>query len=87
MYLCMPKRTYGGPMQIGKIKAENNEMLEKYDDFGFSNKTKMMDFALDLLREKMKKETRRRDRDQVLNQYSKSTTENYFSDIEGEDFE
>jgi hypothetical protein len=74
-------------MQLGKIKSENNEMLEKFDEFGFSNKTKMMDFALDLLREKMKKESRRNDRDQVLNQYSKSSPKNYFADIDGEDFE
>ena len=74
-------------MLLGKIKTENNEMLEKYGEFGFSSKTEMMDFALDLLREKIKKEDRRHNRDQALNQYSKSSSKNYFSDIDGEDID
>lgn len=74
-------------MQIGKLKAENNKLLEHYEDYGFSNKTKMMDHALDLLREKVKKEKRRSAREEMLNQYAKSSSQNYFAKIEGEDFE
>jgi hypothetical protein len=74
-------------MQIGKLKNENNHFLENYKTYGFGNKTKMLDFALDLLREKMKKENRRKEREKVLNEYAESTPENYFSTIDGDNFE
>lgn len=74
-------------MQIGKLKVENNKILESYEAHGFSNKTKMLDYALDLLREKIKREQRRSVREEMLNQYAKSSPENHFSEIEGEDFE
>jgi len=77
----------GEAMQVGKLKTENNKLLEHHEDYGFSNKTKMMDYALDLLREKVKKEKRRSDRKEMLNHYAQSSPQNYFAEIEGEDFE
>lgn len=74
-------------MQVGKLKAENNEMLHSHDKYGFSNKTKMIDTALDLLRERIKKEKRRAAREEMLSLYSNSSPENYFSAIDGDDFE
>ncbi|MGZ3724694.1 MAG: hypothetical protein ACXWQQ_02800 [Pseudobdellovibrio sp.] len=74
-------------MQVGKLKEENNEMLEGYKKFGFSNKTKMLDHALDLLRENLNKEKRRSAREKMLGLYSQSSKENYFEELDGEDFE
>ncbi len=74
-------------MQTGKLKIENDKMLESYEVYGFSNKTKMLDYALDLLREKMKKQQRRSVREEMLDLYAKSSPENYFAEIDGEDFE
>ncbi len=74
-------------MQIGKLKEENNSLLESYKNFGFSNKTKMLDYALDLLRERIKKKKRRRAKERMLQLYSHSPLETSFSNIEGEDFE
>lgn len=74
-------------MQIGKLKEENSKMLESYESYGFSNKTKMMDFALDLLRDRTKKERRRAAREEMLSLYADSSPESYFSAIDGDDFE
>ncbi|ASD63962.1 hypothetical protein [Bdellovibrio bacteriovorus] len=74
-------------MQIGKLKEENVELLENHSGLGFANKTKMLDFAMDLLREKMKRERRRKEREQLLEDYSKSSVEHYFKALDGEDFE
>ncbi len=74
-------------MQIGKLKEENNEMLEAYKKLGFSNKTKMMDHALDLLRETIQKEKRRSTREEMLSLYAQSSNESYFENIDGDDFE
>lgn len=74
-------------MQVGKLKEENNEMLERYKKFGFSNKTKMLDHALDLLRENLNKKKRRSAREKMLGLYAQSVPENYFKDLDGEDFE
>jgi len=74
-------------MQVGKLKNENNEFLEKHETHGFSSKTKMVDRALDLLREQVKKESRRKKREEMLSFYVASSPENYFSSIDGDDFE
>ncbi|HEY8271017.1 MAG TPA: hypothetical protein VIG33_09020 [Pseudobdellovibrionaceae bacterium] len=74
-------------MQVGKLKAENNKILESHEVYGFSNKTKMIDYAMDLLRERMKKEKRRTEREEMLNLYAQSSPESYFAEIDGEDFE
>ncbi len=74
-------------MQIGKLKVQNTILLENHEVYGFSNKTKMLDHALDLLREKVKKEKRRAERESMLNQYADSHPSNYFESIDGEDFE
>jgi hypothetical protein len=74
-------------MQIGKLKDENSEMLESHERYGFSNKTKMMDYALDLLRDRVKKNRRRAAREEMLNLYADSSPENYFAEIDGDDFE
>lgn len=74
-------------MQVGKLKEENNEMLEGCKKFGFSNKTKMLDHALDLLRENLNTEKRKSAREKMLNLYAQSSQENCFEDLDGEDFE
>ena len=74
-------------MQVGKLKVENSKILESHESYGFSNKTKMVDFALDLLRERVSKERRRAEREDMLNLYAQSSAENYFAGLEGEDFE
>lgn len=74
-------------MQVGKLKVENSKLLENHEQYGFSNKTKMMDCALDLLRERVKKEMRRKAREEMLNLYAKSSPEHYFAGIDGDEFE
>lgn len=74
-------------MQVGKLKNENNEFLENFKTYGFNNKTKMIDQALDLLREQVKKAKRQEARKQMLNDYAASSPENLFANIDGDDFE
>lgn len=74
-------------MQVGKLKSINNEMLDDHKKYGFTNKTKMLDHALDLLRENINKEKRRAVRENMLSLYAQSSTENYFESLDGEDFE
>lgn len=74
-------------MQIGKLKDENVKLLEQYEDYGFGNKTKMLDYAMDLLRVRVKKEKRRTEKEKMFGLYIESSVENYFADIDGDDFE
>lgn len=74
-------------MQIGKLKNENNDFLENCKKHGFGTKTKMLDHAMDLLRERVKKENRRKIREKMLTQYAAAGTQNHFADIDGDDFE
>jgi hypothetical protein len=72
-------------MQVGKLK--NEKFLESHKTHGFSNKTKMLDHALDLLKEQVKKAERRQAREQMFNDYAASSVENHFISIDGDDFE
>lgn len=74
-------------MQIGKLKRENEAMLERSTILGYSNKTKMIDEALDLLRSHIKKQERRKAKAEMMNQYAASKVDNYFESIDGDDFE
>lgn len=74
-------------MQTGKLKVENVELLTLCKELGFSNKTKMMDYALDLLRQRVKKQKRAQLREALFTSYSESKSENYFESIDGDDFE
>ena len=74
-------------MQIGKLKQENEAMLERSATLGYGNKTKMIDEALDLLRSHVKKQERRKAKAEMMNQYAASKVDNYFESIDGDDFE
>lgn len=74
-------------MQIGKLKLENEQMLEQSASLGYTNKTRMIDEALDLLRAQVKKQERRKAKVKMMNQYAASHVENYFENIDGDDFE
>lgn len=93
MYIIKYIKTYtdvytnGVFMQIGKLKDENVKLLEQHEEYGFGNKTKMLDYAMDLLRVRVKKEKRRAEKEEMLGLYAKSSFENYFADIDGDDFE
>jgi hypothetical protein len=72
-------------MNLGKLK--NKAVLDHYKEHGFSTRTEMIDEALSLFNQWLKRRERTIWRKKALSSYAEENPENYFEAIEDDEIE
>lgn len=70
-------------MNIGDLSRENTKFMSVYKKIGFPTKTKLIDEAITLLRQKMEKQQREEALKKAAAQYDATP---FWQDLEDEDF-
>jgi hypothetical protein len=71
-------------MHLGKLK--NEDFIKDYKKYGFATITQLLDYACDVLKQKIGKERRAKWRQEAHKEYAKSDSEYIWEDMDGEDF-